>query len=151
MRLVFLLLTFGIVAIWFGRRYYTRKRFWVTVKEMADFGDEIDGQPMEYWLAILNRDTNNHIFVYDSKAVSYKDKQFFVADSGISYLGVGMTPTYDLQRAFLLVAVNDASVNILADENNVFRQITGSGELAAFVIYRWAAFVDALRSNGKPF
>jgi hypothetical protein len=137
----FLLILCFFVA-WWWRQRVVRKRIVEAVKAMAESGrNEISGQPVEYWLNILNQDTTQPIIPTDTMVLIYKGQEYFFIDGGIAYWAQGKcTCSYALQKAFFLVAVGQSAVRLLSQQEQAFRLITGSTELAAFSVFRWSAF-----------
>jgi hypothetical protein len=123
-----------------------------TVKAMAERGrNEINGQPVEYWLNILNQDATNAIVATDTMVLTYRGQEFFFVLGGVAYWGPPSNAgcSCSLAKACFLVAVGESAVRLLSDQGQIFRLITGSAELAAYSIFRWSAFANMLTAEKK--
>jgi hypothetical protein len=149
--LVGFLLVLCLLAVWLWQQRHARKRFVATIKTMAERGRyEINGQPVEYWLNILNQNTTQPLIAIDTMVLTYKGREFFFIDGGISYTAFGKGGlSCHLEKACLLVAVSQSAVNLLANQEQVFRLITGSTELAAFSVFRWSDFTEMLMAEKR--
>jgi hypothetical protein len=143
---VLLFLCFLLVLPYWQQR--ARKRFLATIQAMAEKGrSEIDGHPIEHWLNILNQDGKWPVVVADSMVLKYERREWFFVDGWIAY-----TPAkgfYGLEKGFFLVAIGRAAVELLSEQERVFRRISGSAELAVFSIYRWSDFTYLLTAETK--
>jgi len=110
---------------------------------------KISGQPVEYWLNILNQDTTQPILAIDTMVLMYKGQYFFFVDGGVCYWTVDKRPSYHLQKAFFLIAVGQSAVRLLSEQEQIFQRIAGSTELAAFSIFRWSDFAYILTAEKK--
>ena len=142
-------LIFGALMLWLYRQRLARKRFVATVKTMAENDQiEIDGQSVEHWLNILNQDENQTLLANDTVVLKYKGREFFFVNGEISYLYYDLKNTSSKRmKSCFLIAVDRSAVWLLSDQEQVFRLIAGSTDLAAFSIYRWSDFVVALMSE----
>jgi hypothetical protein len=67
----------GLVAVWWWQRL-ARKRFLSRIETMAEKGqNEIDGQSVEHWLNILNRDMPWTLVSTDAKVLVFKGREWF--------------------------------------------------------------------------
>lgn len=144
LRLV-VLLPLCLFAVWWWRQGRARNRLVATIKRMAESGrNEISGQPVEYWLNILNQEATYPIAATDTMVLQYKGQEFFFVDGGIIYIAPGKSACYSLRKVCILGSVGQSGVELLTEQSRVFRFMTGSAELAAFSIFRWSEFVDML-------
>ena len=139
-----LLVPCSFLVIWWWQRR-AREQFWETIEAMAEKErDEIGGESVEHWLNLLNRGRAQPLVASDAMVLIYQGREWFFVDGGIMFLGAGKHPTYETMKAFFLVAIGPSAVQSLAEQEGVFRLITGSTELAAFSVYRWSDFVEML-------
>ena len=150
-QLVAVLLALCTLVVWMWRQGLARKRFVATIKTMAMRGrNEINGQPVEYWLNILNQDTTQPVIAIDTMVLMYKGCEFFFVDGGLPYIAFGKGGlSRQLEKACLLIAVGQSAVRLLSEQEQVFRLITGSAELAVFSIYRWSDFTNMLMAEKR--
>jgi hypothetical protein len=147
--LVFLIFCLWGILSW--RRGFARKRFLAAIKAMAKGGrNEINGQPVEHWLDVLNQGTAQPLVATVTMVLTYKGHEFFFIDGGISHFvpeegGLSCR----MQEACLLIAVGPPAVRLLSEDERVFRKITGSTELAVFSIFRWSDFSYMLTAEKK--
>ena len=141
------LLILCLLGIWWWRQSRARKRFAQTIKMMNKEGvNEIAGQPVEYWLDLLNQDFPQPITAIDTMVLTYKGHDFFFIDGRIPYIATTSGAYWSQQKAFLLIAVEESAARLLSRESALFRRIDTSTEVAAFSIYRWSDFSDRLKT-----
>ena len=118
---------------------------------MAEKGpSEINGQSVEHWLNILNKDAPQPLVANDTVVLMYKGREFFFVDGGIAYTVPSKYGwSYRQEEAFFLVAVGQPAVRLLSERQEVFRFRMGSAELAAFSIFRWSDFTEMLMAEKK--
>lgn len=150
----FLLLILAVVVVlaqpvcWW-RGSVARKRALATFKAMAqEDRNEIGGHRVEYWLDLLNREAEWPVVEVLSAVLTFRGHDFFFIDGAILY-AVGDTCRWQprVDQAIFLVAVGRSAVTILADEENVFRHMAGSDDLAVFSVYRWTSFARMLKAE----
>ena len=137
-----LLFLFWVVqGLW---RRGARKRLLATVKAMALGGrTEIDGQPVEHWLGVLNRASPYPIIAYETVVLVFKGRELFFLFGAIPYtIPSADHYSYQTENGLFLVAVGQPAVRLLSEHQHVFRHISGSTELAAFSIFRWQEFLE---------
>jgi hypothetical protein len=119
------------------------------VKTIAETGrDEIDGQPVDYWLEILNQDSPPVLSAKESMVLSFAGRDYFFVSGKVVYLVYnlkGSSSGYSMRSCFL-IAVGEAAVGFLSKEETIFRKIAGTDDLAAFSIYRWPDFLRQART-----
>lgn len=146
---VFLLL-FCLVLCPFAVRswqlHLARKRMVRIVNEVAQRDrNVIRGQPVEYWLNILNQnDAQRIVVVLHTAVLTYRGHEYFFVDGTTRHAASSLRPHDMHGRAFFLVAVDQSAVRLLSQEEHLFRLITGSTQLAVFSISRWPEFTNIL-------
>jgi hypothetical protein len=144
--LLLVLSILGLFVLWGWWQRIARKRFVAEVKTMAESDKtEIDGQPVDYWLDILNRDSPPILAAIETMVLTYKGQNYFFVHGTTCYIIYNLKNStgYSMKSCFL-IAVGEPAVELLFEEQPVFRKITGSTELAAFSIYQWSEFVRML-------
>ena len=135
------------LAVWWWWQDLARKRFVARIKTMAERGrDEIDGQSVNHYLDILNRDTAQALIAIDTIVVMYKGQQLFFVNGTIGYMTACKNP-WRVSKLCFAVAVGQAVVRLLSEQELILRRITGSSELAAFSVRRWSDFVFMLMTE----
>ena len=141
--LLALCFVFVVVPVWRGR---ARKRFMAIIQSMAEKGrSEIDGHPVDYWLNILNQDTNWPLVVIDSVVLAFEGREWFFVDGRIPYRTARGGCLQE--KGLFLIAVGPSAVGLLSEQERVFRRIAGSTELAVFSIFRWRDFLYLLKTE----
>ena len=148
---VFLVIYFPLakwLSLWFAQ-----KRMEKTVMKMAKDQEVIGGQLIEYWLDILNLNAERTVGMTYAKVLMYGEYSYFFVSGSLGIFIPNFPRVENLSRkAFFLIAIGSPAVQVLANQEHLFRRISGSDELAAFSIYRWSEFTDALirKGHSKP-
>ncbi len=148
------LLAVCLLPVWFQRQSRMRhKRVVAIARAIADKGrSEINGQPAEYWLSILNEDATWPIRAYDAMVLTYKGVDFFFVDGAIvSWAGPGLATGWrcHCENSCFLVAVGQAAVRLLLEQSQVFGLVAGSMELAVFSILRPSNFTEIMMAGRR--
>jgi hypothetical protein len=139
-----------LFAMWRWRLCFVRRRFLATIRMVAQKErSEIGGQPVEYWLNILNQDRTDPIVAICTMTLTYEGQDYYFVDGGISYVLSDKRAYYKMMEAFVLIAIGQSAVRLLAEQERVFRRICGSEDLAAFSVYRWSDFAKMLARENE--
>ncbi|MBN1910938.1 MAG: hypothetical protein JW818_14425 [Pirellulales bacterium] len=144
------LLIFAALAVWFWQQARARKRFAATIMRLSRSGcDMVGGKPVDYWLDVLNQDTTQPIYAISTTVLMYREHDFFFVDGQLMCWTGGKGCACQMTPGFFLVAVGQSAVSLLAEQEHIFRHITGSTELAIFSVYQWARFARSLKKDFK--
>ena len=117
---------------------------------MARDQEKIGERSAEHWLNILNRNAEWTIAITYTMFLRYEGHDYFFVSGQFNQVIYSHSGLPETRNAFFLVAIGKPAVQILSDQDHLFRKISGSEELAAFSIYRWSEFTDALIRKGPP-
>jgi hypothetical protein len=134
------------------RQNLAREKMMATVKRKARRRrTEIGGQPVEYWLELLNQEAAQPIIATETMVLMYQGQEFFFVVGGIYHLVNEKSSSWksELNEGCFLIAVGESAVRLLSEQKRVFRLITGSTELAIFAVFRQAAFTQMLVKDNK--
>jgi hypothetical protein len=137
------------VSCWRGSR--ARKRLVAIIKAAAvGRRNEIDGRSLEQCLDILNQGATQSLVASDAVVVIYEGREVFFVDGTIGYLAPSTNSwKYTRKNLCFIVAIGRSAVKFLSEQEQVFRMINGSTELAAFSIFRPSEFANVLMEQAK--
>ena len=138
--LIFILFTSVWTAIGMAK---TNRAFSNIVRKARTGGQFLGGQPLEYWLQELNRDSNVTLTVNRCYILSWQGHDYWLIDGRVRYVTLGrFGPLSGQSSVKCLVTPEDGARETLASSPHMFGQLIIKDKVAAFAIRRLTEFAD---------